>query len=113
MHVANKHQKIQSNDINHGYRAAILKKSSVRLLPFYMAVATYCCYEQQRRTMRTAIASVENPEAPSDFNIFLIGCIIVCHVFPFIVCFFKMTRFIRFLLSAEKEFLFPSDLFPS
>ena len=27
-------------DINDGYRAAILKKSSLWLLPFYMAVAT-------------------------------------------------------------------------
>ena len=50
--------------------------------------------------------TVENPEASRDFNIFLIGCIIICHVFPFIVCFFEMTRFIRFLLSAEKEFFF-------
>ena len=28
------------NNINGGYRAAILKKSSLWLLPFYMAVAT-------------------------------------------------------------------------
>ena len=28
------------NDINNGYRAAILKKNSL-WLPFYMAVATY------------------------------------------------------------------------
>ena len=34
------------NDINHGYRGAILKKNSWWLLPFYMAVATYCCYEE-------------------------------------------------------------------
>ena len=34
------------NDINHGYRAAILKKSSLWLLPSYMAVATYCYYEE-------------------------------------------------------------------
>ena len=45
------------NDINHGYRAAILKKSSLWLLPFYMAVATYCYYKKVRRTMRTAIVS--------------------------------------------------------
>ena len=25
--------------------------------------------------------TAENPEAPCDFNIFLIGCIIECHVF--------------------------------
>ena len=45
------------NGINHGYRAAILKKNSLWLLPFYMAVATYCCYEKVRRTMGTAIVS--------------------------------------------------------
>ena len=45
------------NDINHGYRAAILKKSSLWLLPSYMAVATYCYYEKVRRMMYTAIVS--------------------------------------------------------
>ena len=45
------------NDINHGYRAAILKKCSLWLLTFYMAVATYCYYEKVRRKMRTAILS--------------------------------------------------------
>ena len=45
------------NDINHGYRAAILKKNSLWLLPFYMVVATYFYYEKVRRTMRTAIVS--------------------------------------------------------
>ena len=44
-------------DINHGYRAAILKKSSLWLLPSYMTVATYCYYEKVRRTMHTAIVS--------------------------------------------------------
>ena len=43
------------NDINHGYRAVILKKSSLWLLPSYMDVATYCYYEKVRRTMRTTI----------------------------------------------------------
>ena len=43
------------NDINHGYRAAILKKNSLWLLPFYMAVATYLYHEKVRTTMRTAI----------------------------------------------------------
>ena len=43
------------NNINHGYRAAILKKTSLRLLLFYMVVATYCYYEKMRKTMRTAI----------------------------------------------------------
>ena len=45
------------NDINHGYRAAILKKNYLWLLPFYVAMATYCYYEIVRRTMRTAILS--------------------------------------------------------
>ena len=45
------------NDINHGYRAAILKKNSLWLLPFYMVMATYFYYENMRRTMRTGIAS--------------------------------------------------------
>ena len=33
------------NDINHGYRAAILKKNYLWLLPLYMVVATYFNYE--------------------------------------------------------------------
>ena len=43
------------NDINHGYKAALLKKGSMWLLPSYLAVATYCYYEKVRITMRTAI----------------------------------------------------------
>ena len=46
---------IFSNDINHGYRAVILMKCSLRLLPFYMAVGTYYYYEKVRKIMRTAI----------------------------------------------------------
>ena len=45
------------NDINHGCRAAILRKNYLWLPPFYMAVATYCYYEKVRRTMRAAIVS--------------------------------------------------------
>ena len=45
------------NDINHGYRATLLKKNSLWLLPLYMVVATYFCYEKVRRAMRTAIVS--------------------------------------------------------
>ena len=60
MLVAKNHQKIRSrylvhefsypdffNDINYGYRGAILKKQ------FF--VAAYCYYEKVRRTMRTVI----------------------------------------------------------
>ena len=43
------------NDINHRYRAAITKKNSLWLLPFYMAVGTYFYYKKVRRTMRNAV----------------------------------------------------------
>ena len=45
------------NDINHGYRAGILKKNSLWLLPLYIVVATYFFYEKVRRTMCTATES--------------------------------------------------------
>ena len=41
------------NDIDHGYRAAILKENFLRLLLFYMVMATYFYYE----VVRTAIVS--------------------------------------------------------
>ena len=47
--------KIFFNNVNHGYRAAISKKISLRLLLFYMAVTTCCYYEKVRRTIHTAI----------------------------------------------------------
>ena len=43
------------NDINHGYKAAMLKKNCLWLLPSFMAVATCCYYEKVRRMLRTAI----------------------------------------------------------
>ena len=49
--------KIFLNDINHGYRAAILNKYILWLLQFYMAVATYFCYQKVGKTMCTAIVS--------------------------------------------------------
>ena len=45
------------NDIKHGYRAAILRKNYVWLLPFYIAVATYFLCKKMHRTMRTAVVS--------------------------------------------------------
>ena len=45
------------NKINHGYKAALLKKNSLWLLSFHMDVASYCYYEKARRTMNTAIVS--------------------------------------------------------
>ena len=65
--VAKNHQKIRSrclvyeffftdifSDINRGYRAALLKKNYLWLLPFHMAVASHCYYEKMHGTMQTA-----------------------------------------------------------
>ena len=45
------------NNADHGYRAAILKKKFLWLLPFSMVVATYFYYKKVRRMMFTAIVS--------------------------------------------------------
>ena len=46
------------NNIDHGYRAAILKEIFLWLLPFYMVVATYFYYDEKvHRKMCTAIVS--------------------------------------------------------
>ena len=45
------------NNINDGYRAAILKKSSLWLLPFYMAVATYHYYKNVLQLYRTSLTN--------------------------------------------------------
>ena len=47
--------KIIFNDINHGYSAAILKKSYLWVLLPYMVVTTYCYYKKERRMVHTAI----------------------------------------------------------
>ena len=38
------------NSINHGYKAALLKKSSLWLLSIYMDMTSYCYYEKGLRT---------------------------------------------------------------
>ena len=40
------------NEIKNGYRAALLKKNPLWLLPFYIAVASYCYYERYVERMR-------------------------------------------------------------
>ena len=45
------------NVINHGYRAATLKKNLLWLLLFYTAVGTYFYYEKVYRMMLPAIVS--------------------------------------------------------
>ena len=47
-------------DINHGYRAVILKKNSLWLVPFYMVVATYFYYEKECRMMCNCIKPPQN-----------------------------------------------------
>lgn len=67
MLVTKNHQKFQSKCLvhefsltyfltanNHGYRAAILNKNYLWLLPFFKAVTTYCHCEKVCRTTRTA-----------------------------------------------------------
>ena len=68
--VTKTHQKIRSiclvhefsfiyiflNNMNHGYRAAILKKH-LWLLSYYLTVVTYFYYEKVHKMMCTAIAS--------------------------------------------------------
>ena len=45
------------NNINHCYRADILKKHSLWLLLLFMAAATYCCYEKVYRMLCTTAVS--------------------------------------------------------
>ena len=57
VYFMNFHSQMFFYDINLRYTAAILKKNSLWLLPFYMSMATFCFYEMVRKTMRTAIVS--------------------------------------------------------
>ena len=50
--VAKNHQKIRSRCLVHEFSV-----TDIFLIPFYMAVASYCYYEKVRRTMCTAIVS--------------------------------------------------------
>ena len=43
------------NKVNHGYKAALLKKNSFCLLSFYTEVTSYCFYEKVHRVMCAAI----------------------------------------------------------
>ena len=50
--VAKNHQKIRSRCLVHEFSV-----TDIFLIPFYMAVASYCYYEKVRRTIGTAIVS--------------------------------------------------------
>ena len=69
MLVDKNHQKIRSrclthefsftyifNDINYGYKAALLKKKFLWLLSIYMNVASYCYYEKGRKTNARSVS---------------------------------------------------------
>ena len=71
--VAKNHQKIRSGclvqefffvdvfySVNHGYRAATLKKNSLWLLSFYIVVASYCYFKKVSRTVDTALYFLSN-----------------------------------------------------
>ena len=110
--VAKNHQKIRSrcffdkihftdifNDIYHDHRAAILKKISLWLLPFYMAMAIYCYYVKVRRAMRTATVlywchSMEHISSE------LTSMLCVCYFFLFLSFF---SYFLWSLLLAEVQ----------
>ena len=72
--------KISFNDINHDYSAAILKKSSLWVLPSYMVVATYCYYKKERRKIHTAIV-LHLLKKESQLNEVCLGRKVRCIVF--------------------------------
>ena len=72
--------KIVFNNINHGYRAAILKKSSLSVLLSYMVVATYCYHKKERRPMHSAIV-FHLLEKESQLNEVCLGHKVRCTVF--------------------------------
>ena len=45
------------NDINHGYKASLLKKNSLWLLSVCMDVASYCYYKQGRRANARSLSN--------------------------------------------------------
>ena len=124
--MAKNHQKIRSrcffdkihftdifNDIYHDYRAAILTKVSLWLLPFYMAIAIYCYYVKVRRAMRTAtvlywchsMAHIGSPEPAS--------MLCVCFVFLYLSFFLFVVEFtsswdtkVNFLVFIMKQLSF-------
>ena len=60
------------NDIaSHGYRAVILKKNSLWLLPFFMVVATFCYYKKgaQNDAYSNSFVSI-SPTVNCHFNVF-------------------------------------------
>ena len=78
------------NNINHGHRATISKKSSLWLLASYIPVATYCYYEKVHRSMRTAIVSclINRPATPPKI-------LELAHLIGYLIYFYEM-----FLLSS-------------
>ena len=63
------HSPIFFNDIDHGYKAALLKKNSLWLLSIYMNMASYWYYEKGRRTNACSLSIFIFFSAPELNNI--------------------------------------------
>ena len=85
------------NDINHGYRAAILKKSSLWLLPFYMAVATHNHYDKVRKRCALQLYRTSLTELIEDGAIVFVFVVVVVVVYrlDFI---FQSTKYVLIFL---------------
>ena len=98
--------KIFFSDINHGYSAAILEKSSLWVLPSYMVVATYCYYKKGHRTIHTATA-LYLPKKESQLNEICLGHKVRCTVFirwracPQLLMIYKISTYL--CLKDERE----------
>ena len=91
------------NDVNHGYRAAMLKKSFLWVLPPYMAVATYYYYKKACRTMHTAIVFYLLKKE-SQLNEICLGHKVRCTVFIR-----RRTRVQLLMINKISTYLCPKD----
>ena len=91
------------NDFNHGYRAAVLKKSFLWVLLPYMVVATYCYYEKACRKMHTAIV-LYFLKKESQLNEVCLGHKVICTVFIT-----RRTRAQLLMIKKLSTYLCPKD----
>ena len=91
------------NDVNHGYRAAMLKKRFLWVLPPYMAVATYCYNKKACRTMHTAIVFYFLKKE-SQLNEVCLGHKVRCTVFIR-----RRTRVQLLMINKISTYLWPKD----
>ena len=86
-------------NINHGLRAATLKKNSLWLLLFYIAVATYSYNEKVCRTMRNATVSCIHEKLShipksliANYKFFIRPHLDYCYIWPTNFFFFFWTN---------------------